>query len=88
LSHASNREFFTVTTTTCPICGSDAKALPRTGDFEGVDCPRHHRFNVSDTALKIRRGKASVEHWERSLERAQLRTESGQPPMIKDDDFL
>jgi hypothetical protein len=75
-------------TTPCPICGSDAMVLPRIGDFEGFDCRRHHRFNVSDTALQIRRGKASVEHWERSWERAKLRTESGEAPMIKDDDFL
>jgi hypothetical protein len=75
-------------TAPCPICGSDAMVLPRTGDFEGFDCPRHHRFNVSGTALQTRRGKASVEHWERSLERAQLRTESGEAPTIKNDDFL
>jgi hypothetical protein len=31
-------------------------------------------------------GKASVEHWEHSLERAKLRTESGEAPTIKNDD--
>jgi hypothetical protein len=49
-----------VTTTVWPICGSDAEVLPRTGDFESFDCKQHDRFNVTDTALQIRRGKASV----------------------------
>jgi hypothetical protein len=72
----------------CPICGSDAGEFPRTGDFEGYDCPQHHRFDVSDTALQTRRGKASVEQWKLALERAKFRAaESRKPPMIRDHDF-
>ena len=72
-------------TTKCPICGSDAGELPRTS----FDCPQHHRFDVSDTALQTRRGKASVEQWKLALERAKFRAaESCKPPMIRNHDFL
>jgi hypothetical protein len=80
--------FSSMTTTTCPICGSDAEELPRTGDFEGFDCPTHDKFEVANTAMSIRSGKASAEHWERSLERAKLRAGSGKRPRILDNDFL
>ena len=77
-----------MTTTACPICGSDAEVLPRAGDFVNFDCPKHDRFNVSDTAWQTRRAKASTEQWERALERAKIRAvESGKSPMIMDDDF-
>ena len=77
-----------MTTTTCPICGSDAEELPPTGDFVGFDCPTHDKFEVANTAMSIRAGKASAEHWERSLERAKLRAGSGKRPRILDKDFL
>jgi len=74
-------------TTRCPICGAEAEQLPRTGDFHAIRCSTHHEFEVSDTALSIRRGNASPDHWERSLERAKLRAESGERPRIMDSDF-
>jgi hypothetical protein len=42
---------------TCPICGAEAEELPPTGDFHGTRCPTHDEFEVSDTAMSIRRGK-------------------------------
>ena len=77
-----------MTMTTCPICGAEAEELPPTGDFHGIHCPTHDEFEVSDTAMKIRRGKASPDHWERALERAKLRAESGKRPRIVNNDFL
>jgi hypothetical protein len=74
--------------TTCPIWRAEAKELPRTGDFHGVHCPTHNEFEVSDTAMMLRQGVASREHWERSLERAKLRAESGKRPRIVNNDFL
>jgi hypothetical protein len=78
-----------MTKTTCPICGaSDAEELPRTGDFEGFDCPTHDEFEVANTAMSIRRGTASATLWERALERAKLRAGSGKRPRILDNDFF
>jgi hypothetical protein len=78
-----------MTTMTCPICGAEAgESKPRTGEFDVFDCPTHGEFEVSDTAITTRLGKASPEHWERSLDRAKLRAGSGKRPRILDDDFL
>ena len=77
-----------MTTTTCPICGASAQELPRTGDSNVIHCPTHDEFEVSDTAMMLRQGVASREHWERSLERAKLRAESGKRPRIVNNDFL
>jgi hypothetical protein len=77
-----------MTTTRCPICGAEAEELPTTGDFHGIHCPTHDEFEVSDSAMSIRRGNASPSLWERSLERAKLRAESGKRPRIMDSDFL
>ena len=67
-----------MTTMTCPICGAEAgKSKPRTAEFDVFNCPTHGEFEVSDTTMSTRLGKASPEHWERSLERAKLRAESG-----------
>jgi hypothetical protein len=77
-----------MTTTRCPICEAEVEELPPTGDFHGVHCPTHDEFEVSDTAMSIRRGKASPSLWERALERAKLRAESGKRPRIMDTDFL
>jgi hypothetical protein len=71
---------------TCPICGAEAEKLPLTGDFQRILCPNHD-FEVSGTAISIRRGKASPSHWETALERAKLRAESGKRPRIMDSDF-
>jgi hypothetical protein len=73
--------------TTCPICGAKAEELPSTGDFQHIHCPNHD-FEVSATAMSIRGGKASPSEWERALERAKLRAESGKRPRILDKDFL
>jgi hypothetical protein len=87
-SEAGIEGFSSMTTTTCPICGSEAEEVPRTGDFDGFDCPTHDKFEVANTAMSIRPGKASADHWERSLERAKLRAGRGKPPRILDNDFL
>jgi hypothetical protein len=76
-------------TTRCPICGSGAqRELPRTGEFDVIHCPKHGEFEVSDTAMAAWDGKASQSLWERALERAKLRAESGNRPRIMDADFL
>jgi hypothetical protein len=80
-----------MTTATCPICGADAGEMEprtRTGEFDVFDCPTHDEFEVSDTAMSIRLGKASQSEWERALERAKLRAESGKRPRILEQDFL
>lgn len=71
---------------TCPICEAEAEKLPSTGDFQHILCPNHD-FDVSGTAMAIRRVKASPSHWETALERAKLRAESGKRPRIMDSDF-
>jgi hypothetical protein len=73
---------------TCPICGASAKEwFPTGGDFHDISCPTHDEFEVSGTAMTTRRGRASQDDWERALERAKLRAESGKRPRILDDDF-
>jgi hypothetical protein len=37
----------------CPICGSAAETLDKTGDADGFDCPQHGKFKVSSTTLSI-----------------------------------
>src|SRR5262249_59048507 len=44
-------------TTRCPICGPEADELPPTGDFHGFHCPTHDEFEVSNTAMSVRRGQ-------------------------------
>jgi hypothetical protein len=78
----------TVARTTCPICGAEAEELsPTGGDFHHIRCPTHDEFEVSGTAMSIRGGKASSDHWETALERAKLRSETGKRPRILDEDF-
>jgi hypothetical protein len=75
-------------TTTCPICGAEAQELsPTGGDFHHIRCPNHDEFEVSGTAMSLREGKASSEHWETALGRAKLRAEPGKRPRIMDSDF-
>jgi hypothetical protein len=71
---------------TCPICGSDAGALPRTGDAEGFDCPNHGKFKVAGTPL-VTKDDASREQWEVALARAKSRTKADEWPLIKSGDF-
>ena len=76
-------------TTRCSICGSGAqRELPRTGEFDVIHCPKHGEFEVSDTVMAAWDGKASQSLWERALERAKLRAESGKRPRMMDADFL
>ena len=71
---------------TCPICGSDAGTLPRTGDAEGFDCPKHGKFKVAGTPL-VTEEDASRGQWESALARAKSRTKADEWPLIKSDDF-
>jgi len=70
----------------CPICQSDVKPLPRTGDHDGFDCPRHGKFKVGGTALVVRAG-ASSEQWEAALKTAKGRAPPDEWPIISNDDF-
>jgi hypothetical protein len=63
--------------TTCPICDTDAEALPVTGDFEGFNCPAHGKFEVSGTVMSLRKGTADVPMWEKALQRAKARAANG-----------
>ncbi len=71
---------------TCPICGSEAEALPKTGDAEGFDCPQHGQFKVSGTVLRSE-PIADRQTWETALERAKQTTEPGGWPRITTHDF-
>jgi len=71
---------------TCPICGSEAEMLPRTGDADGLNCPLHGHFKVSGSALETRTDASRAE-WERAFDRAKLRTKPGEIPLIMDADF-
>jgi hypothetical protein len=72
--------------TTCPICGSEAGALDRTGDAEGYDCPHHGKFKVSRTVLAVEPTKTRGE-WEAALERAKRNAAPGLWPRITTNDF-
>jgi hypothetical protein len=78
-----------MTTTPCPICETDAEALPSTGEIagEGFQCPAHGRFEVSSTAMMRCRQKGILD-WERAFERARARASTGSRPRIEDNDFL
>lgn len=67
----------------CPICGSDAAALPKTGDAEGFDCSRHGKFKVAGSvfASNIRGG------WESALAKAKARAKADELPLIMTYDF-
>jgi hypothetical protein len=70
----------------CPICGLNAGELPKTGDSEGYDCPRHGRFKVSGTVLGSTLSK-SVGQWEAALQRAKDRAKVGDLPILTTNDF-
>jgi hypothetical protein len=65
----------------CPICGSHAEALDRTGDAEGFDCPQHGAFKVSDTALASQ-PSAGRPKWEAALKLAKERVVPGEWPCV------
>jgi hypothetical protein len=71
---------------TCPICGSDAGTLPRTGDAEVLDCPKHGKFKVAGTPL-VTKDTATRAQWEIALARAKSRTRADEWPLIKSGDF-
>ncbi len=77
-----------MTATPCPICETDAEALPIPIDFDGeaFSCPAHGRFEVSSTAMMRCRQKGILD-WERAFERAQVRASTGSRPRIEDNDF-
>lgn len=66
---------------TCPICGTKANELPKTGDAEGYDCPRHGRFKVSDRVLRSEQ-RRSVGEWEAALKRATDHAKPDELPLI------
>jgi hypothetical protein len=70
----------------CPICGSVAKPLDKTGDADGFDCPKHGRFKVGGTTMATKTSRPCQE-WESALDRAKNRTKPDEWPMIKNDDF-
>jgi len=70
----------------CPICGADARPLPRTGDAEGFDCPMHNQFRVAGTVLATRPDTTRQE-WEKAFDRAKARAKPGEYPLIMDSDF-
>ena len=74
------------TDTKCPICGSKAKPLGKTGDATGFDCPIHSRFKVAGSIFAIQSAYTS-EQWEAALKRAKSRTPPGVWPTIMTNNF-
>jgi hypothetical protein len=70
--------------THCPICGSEAAELDRTGDAEGYDCARHGKFKVSRTVLRTERNSDQT-RWEGALQKAKVRAGSARPMIITTD---
>jgi hypothetical protein len=70
--------------TRCPICGSEAAELDRTGDAEGYDRAQHGKFKVSRTALSTERS-ADQTQWEGALQKAKARAGSARPMIITTD---
>lgn len=68
----------------CPICGSKAKLLDKTGDGTGFDCPTHSRFKVADSVVQ---SAYTHEQWEAALKRAKSRTRPGGSPIITTNNF-
>lgn len=74
--------------TVCPICGSNASELPRTGDAEGCTCPQHGLFKVSDSVLRSAPSKsAGRSQWEDALRKAKDRAKPGDLPVLTTYDF-
>lgn len=74
--------------TICPICGSNAEELPKTGDAEGYDCPLHGPFKVSESALRSEPSKSAERgRWEGALKTAKDRAKPGELPVLTTYDF-
>jgi len=67
----------------CPICGSEAEPLPRTGDSVGFDCVRHGKFKVAGTVVAIDPNG----QWENAYAKAKARAEVDELPLIMTYDF-
>jgi hypothetical protein len=73
----------------CPICGAKAEEFwDVEAGFRRFKCPKHDEFEVSQSAMTVRHGAwVYQEFWERALEHAKLRAESGELPRIEGADF-
>jgi hypothetical protein len=71
--------------TTCPICRSEAAALPKTGDADGFDCHEHGKFKVASSVFATK--NPNREQWEAALKRAETRQPDAWAPVILIDDF-
>ena len=72
----------------CPICKSDAKALPHTIDVEGFGCPTHDKFNVARGVIREMRDRTRGQ-WEGALIKAKVRAAAqGGLPCILSHDFV
>lgn len=67
----------------CPICGSKADPLPKTGDSEGFDCSRHGKFKVADSVFAIEVSG----RWESAFAKAKARAKADELPLIMTYDF-
>jgi hypothetical protein len=77
-----------MTTLECPICKSSAQELPRTGDATCYHCPTHGDFKVADTVFAEDESKDYTrDQWETALDKATLRAEPDEWPLIITDDF-
>jgi hypothetical protein len=75
-------------TPVCPICKSSAEELPLTGDATGYHCATHGDFKIADTVFAEDKAKDYTrEQWEDALDKATLRTEPDEWPLIITDDF-
>jgi hypothetical protein len=74
---------------TCPICGSDATTLDKTGDATGFDCPRHAKFKVASSVFaQLSTKNATPAQWERALQKARARAgPDAWAPLIQTFDF-
>jgi hypothetical protein len=72
----------------CPICGSEAKTLDRTGDAVGFDCPQHGKFKVACTVFASEPTRiAGRDKWEAALKTAAGRSNPDEWPCITTHDF-
>jgi hypothetical protein len=71
--------------TTCPICGTEAAALDKTGHADGFDCHEHGKFKVSSSVFATK--NPNREQWEAALKRAKTRQPDAWAPVIQIDDF-
>jgi hypothetical protein len=72
--------------TTCPICGTEAAALDKTGDADGFDCQEHGKFKVAGSVFATK--NPNREQWEAALQRAKKRQPDAWAPLIQTYDIL